>query len=193
MIRKKGLTLTDVLIAVVIAFVFAVIYSVWGVLYTALQPLGLHLNELVYGMWFIAAVVAYLIIRKPGVALLAEFGAGAGETIVLLQFDTMLIMYALLQGMACELVFAATRYRSTAMVTAIIAGIAAALITLPPDWFYGYLGYIEGWNLALMIIFRVLSGALIGGGLAHLIYQSLKETGVLKLIGRRRENHYEGL
>ncbi|HIV81970.1 MAG TPA: ECF transporter S component, partial [Candidatus Salinicoccus merdavium] len=66
MAQRKGLTLTDVLITVVIGFVFAVIYSLWGAIYTVLQPLGLHLNELAYGMWFIAAVVAYLILRKPG-------------------------------------------------------------------------------------------------------------------------------
>ena len=50
MAQRKGLTLTDVLITVVIGFVFAVIYSLWGAIYTVLQPLGLHLNELAYGM-----------------------------------------------------------------------------------------------------------------------------------------------
>ena len=47
-----------------------------------MQVTGLHLEELSYGMWFAAAVVAYLIIPKPGITLLAEFAAGAGETIV---------------------------------------------------------------------------------------------------------------
>lgn len=193
MAGRKGLTLTDVLITVVIGFVFAVIYSLWGAIYTVLQPLGLHLNELAYGMWFIAAVVAYLILRKPGVALLAEFAAGAGETIVTLQFDVFLIVYALLQGLACEIVFAITRYKSTRMMTAVCAGIAAALITLPIDWFYGYLAEVEAWNLTLMFSFRIISGALIAGVLAHLIYQALRETGVLKFVGSRKLNHDEGL
>ena len=105
MAQRNGLTLTDILITVVIALVFAVIYSLWGGIYTILQPIGLHLNELVYGMWFIAAIVAYLVIRKPGVALIAEFAAASGETIVLLQFDISLIMYGLIQGLACELIF----------------------------------------------------------------------------------------
>ena len=87
MAKRKGLTLTDVLITVVIALVFSFVYSIWGGVYTALEPLGLHLNQLLYGMWFIAAVVAYLVIRKPGVALIAEFAAASGETIVMLRFD----------------------------------------------------------------------------------------------------------
>lgn len=193
MAQQKGLTVTDVLITVVIGAVFAVVYSFWGIVYTILQPLGLHLNELVYGMWFIAAVVAYLIIRKPGVALLAEFAAGAGETIVLLQFDTVLIVYALLQGLACELIFLAVRYRSTSMITAVTAGVAAGFITLPLDWFYGYLGHLELWNLILLFVLRFLSAALIAGVLAHLIYRALRETGVLKLVGARSNHHHEGL
>ena len=36
-----------------------------------------------------------------------------------------------------------------------------------------------------MLGFRVLSGALIAGWLAHLLYRALKETGVLKLVGNK--------
>lgn len=193
MAKRNGLTLTDVLITVVIALVFAVIYSLWDGIYTILQPFGLHLNELVYGMWFIAAIVAYLIIRKPGVALIAEFAAASGETIVLLQFDISLIMYGLIQGLVCELVFMFFRYKSTSLMVAVLAGIAAALSTLPLDWYYGYLGHLETWNLALMFSFRILSGALVAGYLGHLLYKALKETGVLKFVGQRTNDSHEGL
>lgn len=193
MAQRNGLTLTDILITVVIALVFAVIYSLWGGIYTILQPFGLHLNELVYGMWFIAAIVAYLVIRKPGVALIAEFAAASGETIVLLQFDISLIMYGLIQGLACELIFMFFRYKSTSLMVAVLAGIAAALSTLPLDWYYGYLGMLETWNLVLMFSFRILSGALVAGWLGHLLYKALKETGVLKFVGQRHGNSHEGL
>lgn len=193
MAKRNGLTLTDVLITVVIALVFAVIYSLWDGIYTILQPFGLHLNELVYGMWFIAAIVAYLIIRKPGVALIAEFAAASGETIVLLQFDISLIMYGLIQGLVCELVFMFFRYKSTSLMVAVLAGIAAALSTLPLDWYYGYLGHLETWNLTLMFSLRILSGALVAGYLGHLLYKALKETGVLKFVGQRTNDSHEGL
>lgn len=191
--KENALTLTDILITVVIALVFAVIYSLWDGIYTILQPLGLHLNELVYGMWFIAAVVAYLVIRKPGVALIAEFAAASGETIVLLQFDVSLIMYGIIQGFVCELVFLVFKYKSTSLMAAVLAGIAAALSTLPLDWYYGYLGHLETWNLVLMFSLRILSGAIVAGWLGHLLYKALKETGVLKFVGRRTDNSHEGL
>lgn len=193
MAKRNGLTLTDILITVVIALVFAVIYSLWDGIYTILQPFGLHLNELVYGMWFIAAIVAYLIIRKPGVALIAEFAAASGETIVLLQFDISLIMYGLIQGLVCELVFMFFKYKSTSLIVAVLAGITAALSTLPLDWYYGYLGHLETWNLALMFSFRILSGALVAGYLGHLLYKALKETGVLKFVGQRADDSHEEL
>lgn len=193
MAKRNGLTLTDVLITVVIALVFAVIYSLWDGIYTILQPFGLHLNELVYGMWFIAAIVAYLIIRKPGVALIAEFAAASGETIVLLQFDISLIMYGLIQGLVCELVFMFFKYKSTSLIVAVLAGITAALSTFPLDWYYGYLGHLETWNLALMFSFRILSGALVAGYLGHLLYKALKETGVLKFVGQRADDSHEEL
>ena len=189
--QKLSLSLTDILVTVVIALIFAVIYSLWDGVYTILQPFGLHLNELVYGMWFIAAIVAYLIIRKPGVALIAEFAAASGETIVLLQFDISLIIYGIVQGLVCEIVFMLFRYNNTKVYTAIIAGVVAAVSTLPLDWYYGYLGQVETWNLILMFSLRILSGALLAGYLGHQLYRGVEETGVLKYVGRRHEDSYE--
>ena len=71
--------------------------------YNVVQALGFHLEQLTYGIWFMAAVVA--IIPKPGIALILN-SAGAGETIVKGEFSIPTIVYAILQGLACEVVFA---------------------------------------------------------------------------------------
>ena len=63
---KKELKLTDILVTIVIAIAFGIVYILWGTVYYAVQPLGLHLDQLLYGMWFIAGTVAYFIIRKAG-------------------------------------------------------------------------------------------------------------------------------
>ena len=84
---SKGLKLSEILVTVLIAVVFAVIYNIWNFVYKALQVTGLHFEELTYGASFMAAIVAYLIIPKAGIAILAEFAAGAGETIVMGRFD----------------------------------------------------------------------------------------------------------
>ncbi|MEJ7207561.1 ECF transporter S component, partial [Staphylococcus epidermidis] len=91
-----------------------------------------------YGAWFMAAIVAYLIIPKAGIAILAEFAAGAGETIVMGRFDIATMVYALLQGVACEIVFAIFKYKSRSAMIAMLAGLLASISTLPLDFAYGY-------------------------------------------------------
>ena len=102
------------------------------------QVAGVHIEQLTYGVWFMAAIVAYLIIPKPGIALIAEFAAGAGETIVMGKFDIPTIVYAILQGLACEIIFAIFKYKSRSLMVAILAGLATALISFPVDYYYGY-------------------------------------------------------
>ncbi|BCU51999.1 thiamine ABC transporter permease [Staphylococcus auricularis] len=190
---SKGLKLSDILVTVLIAVVFAIIYNIWNFVYNALQVTGLHLEELSYGMWFMAAVVAYLIIPKPGIAVLAEFAAGAGETIVMGRFDIATMIYGLLQGLACEIIFAIFRYQSRSAMVAMLAGLLAAVVTLPLDFAYGYLAEIAGWNLALYIGFRLISGIVVAGLASYYIVKALDKTGVTKLFRQSSRSDYDNL
>ncbi|MCE5037752.1 ECF transporter S component [Staphylococcus auricularis] len=190
---SKGLKLSDILVTVLIAVVFAIIYNIWNFVYNALQVTGLHLEELSYGMWFMAAVVAYLIIPKPGIAVLAEFAAGAGETIVMGRFDIPTMIYGLLQGLACEIIFAIFRYQSRSAMVAMLAGLLAAVVTLPLDFAYGYLAEIAGWNLALYIGFRLISGIVVAGLASYYIVKALDKTGVTKLFRQSSRSDYDNL
>ena len=190
---SKGLKLSDILVTMLIAVVFAIIYNIWNFVYNALQVTGLHLEELSYGMWFMAAVVAYLIIPKPGIAVLAEFAAGAGETIVMGRFDIATMIYGLLQGLACEIIFAIFRYQSRSAMVAMLAGLLAAVVTLPLDFAYGYLAEIAGWNLALYIGFRLISGIVVAGLASYYIVKALDKTGVTKLFRQSSRSDYDNL
>ncbi|PTH59811.1 ECF transporter S component [Staphylococcus agnetis] len=191
--KRKGLTLSDILVTVLISVIFAVIYNLWWVAYYTVQPLGLHLDQLMYGMWFAAAVVAYLIIPKMGIALIAEFAAGAGETIIMGRFDIPTIIYALLQGLACEIVFAIFKYQSRAFMVSVLAGMAAAIISFPVDWYYGYLNEVAAWNLILLIIFRLLSGAVLAGVFPYYLVKALDKTSVTKLFRPASKEDYDAL
>ena len=46
-------------------------------------------------------------------------------------------------------------------------------------------------NLILKFSLSILSGALLAGYLGHQLYRGVKETGVLKYVGRRHEDSYE--
>ena len=79
---SKGLKLSEILVTVLIAVIFAIIYNLWWFPYEFAKVAGLHLEQLTYGVWFMAAIVAYLIIPKPGIAIIAEFAAGAGKQLL---------------------------------------------------------------------------------------------------------------
>lgn len=190
---SKGLKLSEILVTVLISVIFAIIYNLWWLFYNVAQVAGLHLEQLTYGVWFMAAVVCYLIIPKPGIALLAEFAAGAGETIVMGNFDIPTIVYALLQGLACEIVFAIFKYQSRSVMVAILAGLVTALISFPVDYYYGYLNEVAGWNLILFIVFRALSGIIISGLLSYLLVKALDQTGVTKLFRPASKDDYDSL
>lgn len=191
--KKQGLTLSDILVTVLIAVIFAVIYNIWWIAYYTVQPIGLHIDQLMYGMWFAAAVVAYLIIPKMGIALIAEFAAGAGETIVMGRFDIPTIIYAILQGLACEIVFAIFKYKSRTFMVSLLAGMAVALISFPVDWYYGYLSEVATWNLILLIVFRLISGAILAGVFPYYLVKALDKTGVTKLFRPASKEDYDTL
>ena len=191
--ESKGLKLSDILITVFIAVIFAIIYKVWWGFYGIAEATGLRIEQLTYGMWFIAAIIAYLLIKKPGVALLAEFAAGAGETIVMGQFHIPTLIYAFLQGLACELVFMLYRYNKHTLFVSMLAGVAAAIASFPIDWYYGYLSEVQLWNVILMLVFRIISGAILAGGLAYVIVKALEKTGVTKLLRPSQKEDYDAL
>ncbi|MDF2724169.1 MAG: ABC-type cobalt transport system permease [Paenibacillus sp.] len=180
--RSKGLKLTDILVTVVIAVVFGLIYRIWGPAYDVAKLAGLQVEQLTYGMWFIASTVAFLIIRKPGVALLAEVAAGAFEMLIGSQYSVESLTYALAQGIGAEIVFALFAYRSYSLLTACLAGIGAGLGSLGMDLFKGYLVDLQSWNLTLYIVFRFIGCIVITGGVAYYFVKALEATGVTRIV-----------
>jgi len=178
----KGLKLTDILVTVVIAIVFGLIYRIWGPVYDVVKLAGLQAEQLTYGMWFIASTVAFLIIRKPGVALLAEVAAASGELITGSSYGIEALTYGILQGIGAEIVFALFAYRSYSLAATCLAGIGAGIGSLAMDWYKGYLVELAGWNLTLYFVFRLISCIVITGGVAYYLVKALDATGVTKIV-----------
>ncbi|MGP4041234.1 ECF transporter S component [Gracilibacillus sp. D59] len=190
---KKSLTLTDILVTIVIAFIFSVIYKLWGPLYSLIGVFGLHLDQLIYGMWFMAATVAFLIIRKPGVALLAELAAAQGEFLFGGQWGISLLLYGLVQGLGCELIFAMYRYKSYRLYVTCLAAVGATIGSLILDVFYGYIDSLAVWNLTLLIVARLIGSILITGVFAYYLVEALDKTGVTKAIRPISKDDYKKL
>ncbi|GFZ81340.1 ABC transporter permease [Paenibacillus marchantiophytorum] len=190
---SKGLKLTDILITIVIAAVFGVIYRIWGPVYDMLKPIGLHADQLGYGMWFMAATFAFLVIRKPGVALLAELAAATIEALFGGSWGPATLVYGILQGLGAELIFALFLYRRVNVGVTVLAAIASAVLSLFIDSYYGYIDQLTFWNYCLFIGLRLLGSALIAGVFAYYLASALGRTGVLNLIRPVSKKDYDVL
>ncbi|WLR43064.1 ECF transporter S component [Bacillus carboniphilus] len=190
---KKGLNLTDILVTIVIAIVFGIVYKLWGPLWATVKPMGLHIEDLIYGMWFIAATVAFLIIRKPGVALLAETAAASAEFITGSEFGLSVLVYGILQGLFAELVFAAARYKRYDIMIVSIAAFASGVASLIGDYYQGYITSLETWNLLLLVGARLLGSVLIAGVFAYYLVKALEATGVTNLVRPASKEDYDAL
>ncbi|MRH41826.1 thiamine ABC transporter permease [Aquibacillus halophilus] len=190
---KKGLKLTDILVTIIISLIFGLVYKLWGPLYGVVSTFGLHVEQLIYGMWFIAATVAFLIIRKPGVALLAEVAAAHGEFIFGGEWGVVTLIFGIGQGLAAELVFAAFGYKRFNVFVVSLAGIGSAFASIAIDYYYGYIGDLALWNLLLMFGARIIGAIVISGIFAYLIVAALEKTGVTNLVRPASNSDYRAL
>lgn len=191
--NNKGLKLGDILTTVVIAIVFGIVYKLWGPFYYFLQPLGLHLDQLVYGMWFIAATVAFLIIRKPGVALLAEIAAASAEFITGSEWGLEVLLYGVVQGLFAEIVFAAFGYKRFNLFVVSLAAAGSTIGSLIMDFYKGYIAELAVWNLSLLIGARFIGAIIISGFFAYYLVKALEATGVTQLVRPASKEDYEAL
>lgn len=190
---KRGLKLSDLLVTVVVSIVLGVVYHFWSSVYNLFSPLFPQADEMVYGMWFIAATLVFLLIRKPGVALIAEVAAAHVEIMFGSAWGIQLLLYSVLQGLGAELVFAAFRYRKFSGSVAALAGVASAIGSIIPDIYYGYVADYETWLLVTKYTLRGISGALIAGYFAYAIAKAVEATGVTQQIRPVSDSDYKAL
>ncbi|MFC7783890.1 MULTISPECIES: ECF transporter S component [unclassified Rossellomorea] len=187
------LKLTDILVTVVISIGFGIIYKLWGPVYNLLKPFGLHADQLIYGMWFMAATVAFLIIRKPGVALLAEIAASSGEFLMGSEWGLEVLLFGLIQGLFAELIFLITRYKRYDVIIICAAAVGSAIGSILMDYFKGYMGDLVLWNLSLFIGARLIGSIVIAGIGAFYLVKALEKTGVTSLVRNAEQKDYDAL
>lgn len=190
---SNKLRLTDILVTIVIAVVFGVIYKIWGPTYDLMKPFGVHAEQMIYGMWFMAGTFAFLVIRKPGVAILAEVAASTVSAFLGSEWGMSTLVYGLLQGLGAEIFFAAFLYRKTNLPVTCLAAIGAGLASLTLDYQYGYIESLSAWNYTLFIGFRLIGSAVIAGVFAYYLAKALELTGVTRTLRPASKQDYEAL
>lgn len=165
----------------------------WGPLYEVVKVFGFHADQLIYGMWFIASSLAYLLIRKPGVALLAEIAASSGELVMGSQWGLEVLIYGVVQGLFAELVFAAFRYRRFDVFVVSLSAVGATVGSLIMDFYKGYIEALAPWNMALFLLARFVGAVLISGVFAVSLAKALEKTGVTQMWRPASKEDYDAL
>jgi energy-coupling factor transport system substrate-specific component len=170
----------DILVAAVIGVVFGVVFFAWNNIYAAfsfLQPS--ILQDWAYGVWLVPAVLAPLVIRKPGAALFAELVAASISALLGSQWGPDTLLSGFIQGAAAELVFAVTGYRRWSIAVLATAAVASAIGAWAHDWWLYYAGFAIELQVARLAIMGASAiGFAAYGSLA--LVRALRRTGVLQ-------------
>ncbi|MFD2171821.1 ECF transporter S component [Tumebacillus lipolyticus] len=183
----------EIMITVILAVLCGFIYIAWAPLYYLLDGVFPGGGEIIYGTWFIAGPLAAYIVRKPGVALIAEMAAASGELFMGSPWGLQVLLYGLAQGVATELIFALFRYQKFNVSTMLLGGAAAAAASLLFEGLTGGLAELATGPMIAKIAMRTISGAILGGLLAKIIVDLLAKTGVLNnyaIIRQKMENPF---
>src|SRR3954454_6781158 len=178
----------DIVVTAVLGVAFGVVFWAWNLLAALAVP---PVSGLLNGVYLMPAVVAGLLVRKPGAAGFASTLAAAVSILLGSPYGGVIVIYGLVQGIGGELGFLLPRYRTFGWATAILAGITAGLSTsiLDLSLYYPVSADYPFWSFtASYTLFTVLSSVLLAGIVGLLLVRALARTGALSAFaaGRRR-------
>ena len=180
----------DIVVASVIAVAFGVIFWAWGLVWSATDAAFAFFppaQTLIYGVWLVPAVLGGLVIRKPGASLYCELLAAIVSALLGSQWAGTVIPQGIVQGLGAELAFAAFRYRSFKLPTALLAGALTGLSAALFDFFVWNATYdLTSYRLPYALL-TIVSSTIIAGVGGWLLTRALAGTGVLDRFPAGRE------
>ena len=171
----------DIVVTAAIAVAFGVVFWAWNFVWAAAGPMFVALppaQNVLYGVWLIPAVLAGLVVRKPGAALFAELVAASVSALLGSQWGLDTLASGALQGLAAEVAFAAWRYRVWDLRTACLAAALSAVAA----WVHDMPLYYPDLTLTdqlVIAVFMVFSAVIIAGVGSFYLMETLAQTGVL--------------
>jgi energy-coupling factor transport system permease protein len=172
----------DIVVTAVIGVVFGIVFWVWNLLWNALPtaavvPLP---NFLLYGVWLMPAVLAPLIVRKPGAAVFAEMVAAVVSAFLPGNvWGPDVLLSGLVQGAAAEIVFAMTLYRSWSTVVVCVAAVASAAAAWIHDWVVWYPTVATDIQVLRGLVMAISAIVIVGLG-SMALERALRRAGVLE-------------
>jgi energy-coupling factor transport system permease protein len=168
----------DIVVTAVIAVAFGVVFAALNAAWPALEVLG-PARYVLYGVWLMPAVIAPLVVRKPGAALFAEMVAASLSVLLVNQWGPSALLSGFVQGVGAELIFALARYRVWTLPVVIGASLASTAAAWVHDWFFWYPTSSFDFMLTLGI-FMVISAVVLMPLAAFGLVRALRQAGVLE-------------
>ena len=171
----------DIVVTAAIAVAFGVVFWAWNFVWATAGPMFAAIppaQNILYGVWLIPAVLAGLVVRKPGAALFAEVVAASVSALLGSQWGLDTLVSGALQGLAAEVAFAAMRYRVWDLRTACLAAALSAVAA----WVHDMPLYYPDLTLTDQLVigvFMVFSAVIIAGLGSYWLMETLAQTGVL--------------
>jgi energy-coupling factor transport system substrate-specific component len=172
----------DITVAAVIGVAFGVVFWAWGLAWGAFAPLDSVvpvLRDTLYAVWLIPAVLAPLIVRKPGAALFAEMVAAGVSALLGSQWGADTLLSGFVQGAAAELVFAFTLYRSWSFPVLVVAAVASAAAAWIHDWALYYADVSVAVQVARLVAMAISAIVFVAFG-SRALAAALRRAGVLE-------------
>ncbi len=185
---QQGWRTVDIVVTAVIGVAFGVVFWAWNLLWSATGPAFIAFppaQAFMYGIWLLPAVLAPMIVRKPGAGIFAETLAALVSTLFGSPFGVATILYGLAQGGAAEFGFAIFRYRKYTWSSALLAGLFAGAMAALLDLVLYYPTWAGNWQLTYVALVAVSAMVIAGAG-AVLLSRALAATGALSQFASGR-------
>ena len=178
----------DVVVVGVLAVAVGLLEWVWNVAQpTITAPFSATpLTALTVGVWLLPGPLGMLVVRRPGAAVLTSTLAAVVAALLGSSWGWAVVYYGFLQGLAPELVFAATRYRRFGLPVALLAGASAGVAVTALDLLVYFPSVSAGFGVVYLGC-AVLSGVVVAGLGAWALTRALARSGALAAFASGRE------
>ena len=175
----------DIVVVAVLAVAFGVVFYAWNAyVWVWLGWVDKPWEYAISGMWLMPAIVAPLIVRKPGAALFAEMVAAIVAVLLGSQWGLDTLLSGSVQGAGAELVFGFVMYRNFGVIVAFLAGAGAGIGEALHDIPVYFATYSANLQVGIATL-EIASGAVIAGVGGWLLVRSLRRTGALQAFPSR--------
>jgi len=152
-------SLRDVILLALLAILFGGIFVgssfLYNILSAVLAPIGLEpfANEILFGLWCVAAPMAAMLLRKPGSATIGELLAALAEVLYGSQFGLGALLSGLVQGLGSELGFIVTKNRYESWLSLTANSIGITLVSFVYEYIkLGYYAFSVPFVLSLLVV-----------------------------------------